>query len=237
MARTKKVEEVKQPVPVIVKTTKKVPAYKTVDSEPEPESESESELDNVSLKKKNTNTNTNTNVIASKPSVYITNSNLKSTDSDRIHLAQAINNFTLKSEQLIQEMKNFDTFRESVAKLDMLIDTKKLEYNETCVNLEQTHRAQIKQLESEYAEMNKKLKYEFDDNKKKSESELIELRKKSESDITDRTKKLESEFADKKKALTNTYDDSVLDMKRKIAEDKTKQSESYAKELKMRYVK
>jgi len=164
--------------------------------------------------------------VISKPSVYLTNTNLKSSDSDRIHLAQAINNFTLKSEQLIQEMKNFETFRESIAKLDILIETKKQEYKETNEAMEQSHKNQIKKLESEYNEMTKKLKSEFDD-----------LRKKMESDNFEKTKKMESEFADKKKVLTNTYEDAQIDLKRKIAEDKSKQCEIYAKELKMKFVK
>ena len=104
--------------------------------------------------------------VVSKPSVYLSTSTLKSSDSDRIHLAQAINNFTLKSEQLMQEMKNFETFRESIAKLDILIETKKQEYRETNESMELTHKAQIKKLESEYAEMTKKLKSDFDDLKK-----------------------------------------------------------------------
>lgn len=164
--------------------------------------------------------------VISKPSVYLTNTNLKSSDSDRIHLAQAINNFTLKSEQLMQEMKNFETFRESIAKLDILIETKKQEYKETNEAMEQSHKNQIKKLESEYNEMTKKLKSEFDD-----------LRKKMESDNFEKTKKMESEFADKKKVLTNTYEDAQIDLKRKIAEDKSKQCEIYAKELKMKFVK
>lgn len=137
----------------------------------------------------------------------------------------------------MQEMKNFESFRESIAKLDILIDTKKQEYKETNESLEQYHKAQIKKLESDYAEMSKKLKTDYDDLRKKMESEHTEKSKKLESDNAERTKKLESEFTDKKKALTNTYEDSQIDIKRKIAEDKSKQCELYAKELKMKYVK
>ena len=101
------------------------------------------------------------NYTISKPSIYLSNGNLKASDSDRIHLAQAINNFTLKSEQLLQEMKNFETFKESIVKLDILIETKKQEYKEMNDTLEQTHKNQIKKLELDYVEMTKKLKSEY----------------------------------------------------------------------------
>ncbi len=179
--------------------------------------------------------------VISKPSVYLTNSNVKNSDStsnsDRIQLAQAINNFTLKSEQLIQEMKNFETFRESIARLDILIETKKQEYKETNESLELGHKNQVKKLESEYVEMNKKLCSEYEELRKKLESEYADKNKLLSSDYTDKSKKLETEFVDKKKSLTNTYEDSQLDIKRKIAEDKSKQCELFAKELKMKFVK
>lgn len=168
------------------------------------------------------------NVISqvSKPSVYISNTNLKSSDSDRIHLAQAINNFTIKSEQLLQEMKNFETFRESIAKLDILIDTKKQEYSDLNNSLEQNHLNQVKKLETTYVEMNKKLKTDYDD-----------LKKSLDNEYNDRSKKLESEFVDRRKTLTNSFEDSQIDIKRKIAEDKAKYCETYAKELKMKFIK
>ena len=177
--------------------------------------------------------------VISKPTIYLNNSNSKSSDSnnDRIQLAQAINNFTLKSDQLIQEMKNFEIFRETIAKLDILLETKKQEYKEINESLEFNHKNQIKKLESEYQETNKNLKSEYDELKKKLEIEYNDKSKNFNTEITDRTKKLETEFNDKKKSLINTYEDSSIDMKRKIAEDKSKQCEVYAKELKMKFVK
>lgn len=223
MPRGKKVIEETKPVKVV----KKVVAQ-------ESDSESESEVETQFTPVPNSVVELSK---TTKPTVFISNTSLKSSDSDRIHLAQAINNFTLKSEQLMQEMKNFESFRESIAKLDILIETKKQEYKETNETLEQSHKAQIKKLESDYAEMNKKLKTDYDDLKKKMESDHLEKSRKLESDNVERTKKLESEFVDKKKALTNTYEDSQIDIKRKIAEDKSKQCELYAKELKMKYIK
>lgn len=215
MPRTKKVIEEKKPV---VKKSK--PIVEPIESDSEPNSESDSEESVVEIKKNSSGT-----TIVSKPKVFLSQ-NLKSTDSDRIHLAQAINNFTLKSEQLMQEMKNFESFRESIARLDILIDTKKQEYKETSESLELDYSNKIKQLESNYMDKTKKLESDFADKNKKLDSEL-----------TDKTKKLESEFVDKKKTLSNSYEDSVYETKRKIAEDKTKQCELMAKELKMKFVK
>jgi len=134
-------------------------------------------------------------------------------------------------------MKNFEIFRETIARLDILLETKKQEYKETNEILELNHKTQIKKLESEYQETNKKLKSEYDELKKKMETEYADKSKSLNTEMIDRTKKLETEFADKKKSLINTYEDSTIDMKRKIAEDKTKQCELYAKELKMKFVK
>jgi hypothetical protein len=216
MPRGKKVIEEQKPVKVVKKVLASV-------KEPDSDSDSESEYNKEFTPIANSVVELSK---SAKPSVFISNTSLKSSDSDRIHLAQAINNFTLKSEQLMQEMKNFESFRESIARLDILIDTKKQEYKETNESLDLSHKTQVKKLESDYTEMTKKLKSEFDD-----------LRKKTESDHVERSKKLESEFVDKKKALTNSYEDSQIDVKRKIAEDKSKQCELYAKELKMKYIK
>ena len=226
MPPRRKVEELKKSSKKGSKKSSRLRHNKPVDSE------SDSEESVVEIAKVNS-----VSTVVSKPSVYLSTNSFKSSDSDRIHLAQAINNFTLKSEQLMQEMKNFETFRESIAKLDILIETKKQEYRETNESMELDHKTQVKKLESEYAEMSKKLKSDFDDLRKKLESDNLEKTKKFDCEFADRTKKLESEFADKKKALTNTYEDAQIDVKRKIAEDKAKQCELYAKELKMKFVK
>lgn len=215
----------------VKKSVKKVVEHDN-NSETESEEESEVEISRVNSKP----------TVISKPLVYLTNVSKSldtntNTNTDRIQLAQAINNFTLKSEHLIQEMKNFETFRESIAKLDILIETKKQEYKETTENLELNHKNQVKKLETEYNETNKKLHSEYDELKKKLESEYSDRNKSLNTEHFDKTKKLESEFVDKKKLLVNTYEDSQLDIKRKIAEDKSKQCELYAKELKMKFIK
>lgn len=146
--------------------------------------------------------------------MYLSNS-LKPTDSDRIQLAHAINNFTIKSEQFIQEMKNFDTFKENVLKLDILIDSKK----------------------QEYGKMNEALEQEYTTKKKHLENQHAELTKKHMTDHTDKVKKCEVEFADKHKNLTNTYEDESIQMRRKLELDKTKTCNDFAKSLSMKFVK
>ena len=72
----------------------------------------------------------------------------------------------------MQEMKNFESFRESVAKLDLLIGTKKQEYSETNELLEKSHKMQVMRLESEFKEIDKKLKQQYAELNKKLELNL-----------------------------------------------------------------
>lgn len=137
-----------------------------------------------------------------KPKVFL-NSNIKF-DSERTQLALALNNFTIKMDQLLSEQQNFEMFKEYVLGLDLQIETKKNEYEQT-----------IKELDNNY-------------NEKKKESESNHL---------DLVKKLNSEYVDKKKQLDNIYEDSVIDIKRKMNDNKTDCCEKYAKELKMKFIK
>ena len=142
------------------------------------------------------------------------NSNSKS-DTDRVKLAQAINNFTIKSDELLQQMKNFEIFRESILSLDILIGTKKQEYAETILNLDSECKNKTKNMEVEYTERAKKL----------------------ESDYSDRAKKLESDYLDKRKNLIVEYQDLQVEMRRKVTEDKTRYCTNYANEMKMRFIR
>lgn len=140
---------------------------------------------------------------------------IKTTDCDRIQLAQALNNFNVMSENFLNEMKNFDQFREKIYKLDLQLEAKKKEFQQTTEKLESDHAAKKAALEAHYAELSKK----------------------SLSDHTDKTKKCESDFADKHKALSNAYEDESINMKRKMDLDKTKACTEYAKSLNYRFVK
>jgi hypothetical protein len=150
----------------------------------------------------------------SKPNVYISQKLTDST-SDRLQLAQALNNFTIKSDQFMQEMKNFESFKENVAHLDILIETKKAEHAEIAEQIDLAHKQKVKNLETEFAELSKRLNV----------------------DNAERTKKMESEFNDKKKMLTIMHEDEQISMRRRIADDKVKTCESFAKEFSMRFIK
>lgn len=160
------------------------------------------------------------------PTMYLSSGSVKCSDSDRVHLAHAINNFTLKSEQFLQEMKNFDTFREKIFNLDLQIESKKQEHEQTVSSLQHEFTTKKKDLENHYAELTKKLKTEHD-----------ELVKKIGIDNSDKIKKCESEFADKNKQLTNTYEDESIKMRRKLEADKSNACAEYAKSLGMRFGK
>jgi hypothetical protein len=227
------------------KAIRKTSAKKVIEEEfsnSEQESDDESKNEPVSFTKDIFKTTDHA------PVIFIKNTALKSTDSDRLHLAQAINNFTLKSEQLMQEMHNFDKFKESVARLDILIESKKKEYDETIVNLEaecltksrrfdSDYKDKSKRVESEFKESTKQLEATYNEKNKQLDYDYRERNKQLEATYKDRSKQLQVEFEDSRKSNTNTLEDSKIDTKRKIAEDKNKYCEVYAKELKMMYMK
>ena len=158
--------------------------------------------------------------------LYLSSESNNSSGSDRVQLAQAINNFTFKSEQFLQEMKNFDAFREKVFKMDLLIESKKQEHDQTIASLENEFSSRKKDLETQYSELTKKLKTDHEELVKKQGIEHI-----------DRVKKCESDFADKNKQLTNFYEDETIKMRRKLEADKSAACAEYAKSLGMRFGK
>jgi len=158
--------------------------------------------------------------------LYLSSEPSNVSGSDRVQLAQAINNFTLKSEQFLQEMKNFDAFREKVFKLDLLIESKKQEHEQTITSLDNEFSSRKKDLETQYSELTKKLKTEYD-----------EMVKKLGTEQSDKIKKCETEFADKNKQLSNLYEDEAIKMRRKLEADKSTACAEYAKSLGMRFGK
>lgn len=146
------------------------------------------------------------------PTMYMTNTN--SSDSDRIKLAQAINNFTIKSEELMQVMRNFDTFKESVVRMDMLMDTKKQEFKSNNELLEEEYNRRAKELQNNYEDRNKIL------------DELYE----------NKNKELSKNYEDKEKILRNKYEDIKNDIKRSLNEDKTRECERLSVELKLKLI-
>ena len=91
------------------------------------------------------------------PAQAVTTVRYNANDSDRVQLAQAINNLTVKGEQFVQALNSFSTFRETVAQLDIQIETKKKQYTELLSKLERDYRDKTQQLQKEYSDLSKQL--------------------------------------------------------------------------------
>jgi hypothetical protein len=154
-------------------------------------------------------------VLGPSPTVPMYLSSSSSKDSDRIQLIQAINNFTIKGEQLMESMKSFDTFREQIAKLDIQINAKKQEYDEMELMANASYTQKMKKLESEYNDLNGALQSKYNTT----------------------NKRLESEYEDKARKLTNDFKNSQIEIKQKLAEFKLKACEELAKENAMVVIK
>lgn len=99
-------------------------------------------------------------VTKSKPTVTV---KYNSNDNDRVQLAQAINNLTVKGEQFMEAFSSFSKFRETVAQLDIEIESKKKEYKELCQNTEKEYKEKTHTLQKEYEEKNKNLSNAYSD--------------------------------------------------------------------------
>lgn len=150
--------------------------------------------------------------VTRKPTVLVKYSQ---NDPDRIQLAQAINNLTIKSEQFMEALKSFDVFKENITQLDIQIDTKKKEFKEVIENIENNYKTKTKNLEAEYAEMHKQLQTKYQD----------------------LNKKLETEFVDKNKQLNNDHKNNQIEVKQKLSEYKIKACDDIAKEFNMILIK
>ena len=129
-------------------------------------------------------------------------------DTDRVQLAQAINNLTVKGEQFIEAFSSFSKFKETVAQLDIQIDTKKKEYK----NL-------VEQIEKDYKEKTHLLEKEFKDRNHNMEREF-----------SGKNKHLTSSYADLNKDLQNDYKNKQIEVTQKLKEFKLKGCQDGAKE-------
>lgn len=139
----------------------------------------------------------------------------ETSNNDRIRLANAINNLTIKSDELINTMKEFDSFRESIMKLDIEMETKKHEYNELLSNLESNHKNKIKELNNEYEEKHRTLSQRYQD----------------------MNKRLESEYQDKNINQQNELKNGQINVKQKLTEFKIKACQEMANENNMVLIK
>jgi len=106
-------------------------------------------------------------------------------DCDRVQLAQAINNLTIKGEQFMSAFESFSKFKELVAQLDFQIDSKKKEYKDLLEKLEKEYKEKMhshqrdydektKQLQTTYQETNRNLQNEYKNNQIETQQKLKE---------------------------------------------------------------
>jgi len=107
-------------------------------------------------------------VTKSKPTVTV---KYNSNDNDRVQLAQAINNLTVKGEQFMEAFSSFSKFRETVAQLDIEIESKKKEYKELCQNTEKEYKEKTHTLQKEYEEKNKNLSNSYSDSNRELQND------------------------------------------------------------------
>ena len=136
-------------------------------------------------------------------------------DNDRVQLAQAINNLTVKGEQFIEAFSTFSKFRETVAELDIQIETKKKEFKEL-----------VEKVEKDYKDKNHSLNREHVDKVHVLEREY-----------TDKQKQLSSSYTDTNRELQNDYKNKQIEVTQKLKEFKLKGCQDVAKEFDMTLLK
>ena len=158
-------------------------------------------------------------------------------NSDKIQLIQAINNFTLKGEELLSAMKKFDVFKEEVARYDLLINTKKEEYAEVLKQLEQNYNTKVKNFENEYIEREQNIISKYKSLNKNLETEYNDYNKSSQIKYADSNKKLDDDYTDKHRLLANEYKNEQISIKQKLSEFKYKACEEFLKDIAVTIIK
>jgi len=173
-----------------------------VEEPPKPDTESSSE-DDVPVVITKTFT---------KPAVSV---KYNSNDNDRVQLAQAINNLTVKGEQFMEAFSTFSKFRETVAELDIQIETKKKEFKEL-----------VDKVEKDFKEKNHSLNREHVDKVHVLDREY-----------TDKQKQLSNSYNDMNRDLQNDYKNKQIEVTQKLKEFKLKGCQDIAKEFDMTMLK
>ena len=93
-------------------------------------------------------------------------------DSDRVQLAQAINNLTVKGEQFVEALGSFGKFKQTIVELDIQIETKKKEYKELCEKKTREFSEKNIDLQKEYDEKTKQLKLNHSESVRTLHNEL-----------------------------------------------------------------
>jgi len=95
-----------------------------------------------------------------------------SNDTDRVQLAQAINNLTVKGEQFVNALNSFTTFKETITQLDIQIETKKKQYKEIMEKLDKDYNEKTGQLQREYTDLQKQSQTAYNEKLRLNQNEL-----------------------------------------------------------------
>lgn len=156
----------------------------------------------------------------------LTTISMNSSDNTRIKLANAIYNLTIKSDELMNAMKSFDSFKEGIVKLDIETETKRQEHDEYINNLQQQQKEKLKNLNQEFEEKEMILTQRYST-----------LNKQLEEKYHDLNKKLDSEYNDKTKDIQNNLKNLQIQASQKLAEHKINACSELARENGMFLVK
>ena len=151
-------------------------------------------------------------VTKTKPSVVV---KYNANDNDRVQLAQAINNLTVKGEQFMEAFSSFSKFRETVAQLDIEIETKKTEFKELCHRTQKEHDEKFHTLQKEFKEKTHALQREYEE----------------------KNRNLTNTYADSNRDLQNDYKNKQIEVTQKLREFKLKGCNDVAKEFDMTVMK
>jgi hypothetical protein len=136
-------------------------------------------------------------------------------DSDRVQLAQAINNLTVKGEQFVEALNSFSQFKETILQLDLQLESKKRDYIDQMTKLEKAHTALSEQLTQKHEDESKKLKQEY----------------------AEWTKQLDDEYKNLGVTLQQNYKNNQIEVQQKLLEFKLRGCEEIAKQNGMLVVK
>lgn len=149
----------------IIMPPKRAPVAKKVQKPVSESEESDEEVEVTPV----VQTQTVSHVKVTKPTVSVT---YNPNDSDRVQLAQAINNLTVKGEQFVSALNSFSKFSEIVTELDIQIETKKRHYKDMNDKLEKEWKDKVARLEKEEEEKTRQYKLHDVEQKRNLENEL-----------------------------------------------------------------
>ncbi len=132
--------------------------------------------------------------------------------SDRLQLAQAINNLVYKGDAFTSALEQLNGMTsERLTELDLQIESKQHEYDELIQKIETEHLDKTKSLQNEYVSLEKELRSNFENNKKD----------------------LERTFENNRKELELTLKNSQIETSQKLREYKLKACATMATENNM----